>query len=121
LPTTNFPITDKLNGKNYYANLLLYEVAVKLRQMAVRSTKTKEQIYRDAFQCLTNGAIPDDIFEGYMNDTDGEGTSRLQWWCVDNMKGWCMDWNTGIGIIEAVEHLYKVALENGNLSIDAEK
>jgi hypothetical protein len=27
------------------------------------------------------------------------------------------DWCTGIGIIEAVEHLYQTALENGNLSI----
>jgi len=90
-------------------------------KMAIRSTKTKEQIYRDAFECLTNGKIPDDIFDAYMNDNDGEGTLRLQRWCVDNMKGWCVDWNTGIGIIEAVEHLYKVALENGNLSIDAEK
>jgi len=28
-------------------------------KMAIRSTKTKEQIYRDAFECLTNGKIPD--------------------------------------------------------------
>lgn len=89
--------------------------------MSNRSIKTKEQIYRDAFNCLTNGHIPDEILNGYLNDTNGEGTSRLQWWCVDNMKGWMMDWNTGIGIIEAVELMYKVALENGNLSLDAEQ
>ena len=36
------------------------------------------------------------------------------------MRGEIMDWCTGIGIIEAVEHLYKTALENGNLSIKNE-
>ena len=34
------------------------------------------------------------------------------------MRGEIMDWCTGIGIIESVEHLYKTALENGNLSIE---
>jgi hypothetical protein len=28
------------------------------------------------------------------------------------------DWGLGIGIIEAVEHLYETALENGNLSME---
>lgn len=84
----------------------------------MRSTKSKEQIFRDGFSCFVNGHIPDDIFNGYMNDADGEGVSRLQWWCVDNMRGEIMDWCTGIGIIEAVEHLYQTAYENGNLSED---
>jgi hypothetical protein len=86
----------------------------------MRSTKTKEQIFRDGFGLFTNGQIPNDMFNDYMNDEDGEATSRLQWWCVDNMRGEIMDWCTGIGIIEAVEHLYKTALENGNLSIENE-
>lgn len=47
MPTTNFPITDKLNGKNYYANLLLYEVAVKLRQMLVQ----RENVRRQSTSC----------------------------------------------------------------------
>ena len=81
----------------------------------MKSNKTKEQIYRISFGLFTNGHIPDEIFNGYMNDEDGEGTSRLQWWCVDNMRGDIMDWCTGIGIIEAVEHLYQCAKENGNL------
>ena len=86
-----------------------------------RSNKTKEQIFRDSFQLFTNGRIPDEIFNGYMNDTDGEGASRLQWWIVDNMRGEIIDWCTGIGIIEAVENLYKTALENGNLSEELTK
>lgn len=82
----------------------------------MRSTKTKEQIFRDGFSLFTNGQIPNEIFNNYMTDEDGEATSRLQWWCVDNMRGEIMDWCTGIGIIEAVEHLYKTALENGNFA-----
>ena len=86
----------------------------------MKSNKTKAQIYKDGFGLFTNGQIPTEIFNNYLNDEDGDATSRLQWWIVDNMRGEIMDWCTGIGIIEAVEHLYKVALENGNLSIENE-
>ena len=86
----------------------------------MRSTKTKEQIFRDGFGLLTNGQIPNDIFNGYMADEDGEGTFELQCWIVNNMRGEIMDWATGVGIIEAVELLYESALENGNLSIKDE-
>jgi hypothetical protein len=75
----------------------------------------KDKIFREAFGLFVNGQIPDDIFNGYMNDQDGEGASRLQWWIVDNMRGEISDWCTGIGIIEAVEHLCQVALSNGNI------
>jgi len=86
----------------------------------MKSNKTKAKIYKDGFGLFTNGQIPTEIFNNYLNDEDGDATSRLQWWIVDNMRGEIMDWCTGIGIIEAVEHLYKVALENGNLSIENE-
>ncbi len=86
--------------------------------MSNRSKKTKEQIYREAFACMTVGTIPDNIMNGYLNDTDGTGAFKLQRWCVDNMNPGIIDWCTGIGIIEAVELLYAVAMENGNLSID---
>jgi hypothetical protein len=82
----------------------------------MRSTKTKEKIFRESFSLLTNGWIPDEIFNAYMNDKDGDGTIKMQEWCVDNMRGEIMDWSTGLGIIEAVESLYQCALENGNLS-----
>ncbi len=78
----------------------------------MRSRKTKEQIFKDGFSLFTNGQIPSDIFNAYMSDED---TFKLQCWVVNNMRGEIMDWCTGIGIIEAVEHLYTTALENGNL------
>jgi hypothetical protein len=83
--------------------------------MSTRSNKTKEQILRDGFSLMTNGRIPNDIFKGYMKDKDGQGTSRLQFWVLANMKNEICDWCTAIGIIESVEHLYEAALENGNL------
>jgi hypothetical protein len=70
----------------------------------MRSKKTKEQIFRDGFSLFVNSTIPDDIFNGYMNDDNGEGTSNLQVWIINNMKKEILDWSTGIGIIEAVEH-----------------
>jgi hypothetical protein len=84
----------------------------------MRSTKTKEQIFRDGFRLFTSGQIPNDMFNAYMSDEDGETTFELQSWIVNNMRGEIMDWCTAIGIIEAVEHLYETAFENGNLSIE---
>jgi hypothetical protein len=86
----------------------------------MRSTKTKEQIFRDGFGLFTNGQIPDDILNNYLIDEDGEATFELQCWINNNVRGEVMDWITGIGIIEAVELLYESALENGNLSIKDE-
>ena len=83
----------------------------------MRSTKTKEQIYREGFRLFTNGQIPDVIFNSYVNDQNDDATSELQNWCLNNMKDSISDWCTGIGIIEAVEDLYNTALENGNLCI----
>lgn len=88
--------------------------------MAIKSNKTKEQVYRETFALFTNGHIPDEIFNAFMNDEYGEGASRMQFWCVDNMRGEIMDWCTGIGIIEAVEHLYQCAVENGNFKTQSE-
>jgi hypothetical protein len=85
----------------------------------MRSRKTKEQIFRDGFGLFINTQIPNDIFNAYMNDEDGEATFELQYWIVNNMRTEIIDWCTAIGIIEAVEHLYKTALENGNLCAEA--
>lgn len=82
----------------------------------IRSKKTKEQIFRDGFAMFVNRYIPDYLFNNYITDEDGEGTSKLQEWIINNMREDIMDWCTGIGIIEAVEHLFQVALSNGNLS-----
>lgn len=88
----------------------------------MRSTKTKEQIYRQCFSLFTKGEIPNEILYNYMNDSgDGYGTLTLQLWIIDNMKNDLSDWCTGIGVIEAVKHLYKTAYENGNLDKPAIK
>lgn len=81
----------------------------------MRSSKTKEEIYLDAFALFVTKPIPSELFNSYMSDEDGEATFELQRWIVNNMKTEIIDWCTGIGIIESVEHLYKVAEENGNI------
>ena len=81
----------------------------------MNTKKNKNQIFRDSFSLFVNKKIPDSIFDGYMNDKDGEATSLLQFWIIDNMKSEIIDWATGIGVIEAVELLYKSAFENGNV------
>ena len=82
----------------------------------VRSNKTKEEIFRDGFTLFVNKPLPDKLLINYLNDENGLATSSLQMWLVDNMKTELIDWCTGIGIIEAVEHLYEAALENGNIN-----
>lgn len=82
----------------------------------MRSNKTKEKVFRDSFSLFANGYIPNDILNNYLNDEDGESTAILQEWILTNMRGEISDWCTAIGIIEAVEHLYETALENGNIN-----
>ena len=82
------------------------------RKRNMKELKDREEILRSAFGLLTNGRIPDNIFIPYLNGSDEGG---LQYWCVENMRGELMDWCTGIGIIEAVELMYNVAIENGNI------
>lgn len=74
----------------------------------------KNEILKDAFGLFINDTIPDEIFYGYIDDKDGNGSFELQCWIVNHMKDEISDWCTGIGIIDAVELLYKTALENGN-------
>lgn len=82
----------------------------------MRSNKTKEQILRDGFTLFVNKPVPDELLINYINDKYGESTAKLQCWLLDNMRTEITDWCTGIGIIEAVEHLYQTALENGNIN-----
>ncbi len=85
----------------------------------MRSKKSKVQIYLDGFSLFLKESIPDDLFINYTNDRDGSATYELQLWVVNHMKDEIADWCTGIGIIESVEHLYEVALENGNLKLES--
>ena len=84
----------------------------------MRSTKTKEQIFTNSLSLFVDEPIPNELLQNYLNDTTGDYTSDLQGWIVFHMKDEISDWCTGIGIIEAVKHLYNTALENGNLSLD---
>lgn len=82
----------------------------------MESNKTKHQIYMDGFRLFVDKPIPTELLTNYMSDADGEATSEFQFWLIDNMRKSILDWCTGIGIIETVEHLYQTALENGNVN-----
>lgn len=77
--------------------------------------KTKKQYYQDVFGLLVNGKIPDKILDDYINDIGDDNYSPLANFVVNNIRGEIMDWSTGIGIIEAVEHIYNEAVSNGNI------
>lgn len=71
--------------------------------------KTKRQILADGFALFAVPAIPNNILDGYLTDTDGQGVKILQNWLTENRKVSIKDWCTAISIIEVVEHLYQVA------------
>lgn len=72
---------------------------------------TRADALKDVIQLFTNGSIPSDILKGYLEDETGEGSMLMQSWIINNMRGEILGWCTGIGIIEAAEHLYETALE----------
>lgn len=78
-------------------------------------SKTKLQIYRDAFGLFCTRPITNDMILNFINDVDGAGTYCIQEWITNNMKPSIEDWATAIGIIESVEHMYNSALSNANI------
>jgi len=72
---------------------------------------------KDIFNLFLNKEVPDDIFEGYLRD-DEDCYLKLQDFIGENMKKEMLSWSTTIGILEASEHLYKCAVENGNIKPD---
>lgn len=52
----------------------------------MKSNKTKEQIYKETFDVFTKKEVPLKMLRAYMNDEDGQATSDLQCWIVNNMK-----------------------------------
>jgi hypothetical protein len=93
---------------------LRYLLHRKPNQMPI-SHKNKREIIRESIELFVNASIPDSILDDYFLDKTGEAQMKLQYWVLFNLKGH-LDWCTGIGVIESAELLYKVALENGNIS-----
>lgn len=81
----------------------------------MKSTKTKEQVYRESFNLFTAVPVPEDLLSSYLVDEYGEASLELQSWIVNNLRKEISDWATGIGVIEAVDLLYNSAVENGTI------
>ncbi len=83
-----------------------------------RSVVIGSNVRKDVFELFLQKPVPEDIFNNYVTDKNGEGLLILQDFCINNMKREILNWCTGIGIIEACEYLYRCAVENGNIKID---
>jgi hypothetical protein len=87
--------------------------------MKVKSVK---QCLEEGFSLFVDKEIPKNIFLDYYEDKDGEGTYNIQEWIINNLKDHIAEWCTGIGVIEAVEHIVITAYENGSIQLsEAEK
>lgn len=77
-----------------------------------------QELIKSTFRLFLTKEIPQELFDNYINDSfgtlDGDGFSKLQDFVADNLKKE-IKWSTAIGIIEAVEHIYKEAISNGNI------
>jgi hypothetical protein len=86
----------------------------------MKSEKTKAEIFKEAIELFITEEVHNGLLINYLDaqedkDDEGDATFHLQAMIVNFMKPEILDWCTGIGIIEAVNHLYNTALENGNL------
>lgn len=80
-------------------------------------TKSVEEYLKEGFALFVDKEIPKNIFEEYYNDNKGEGIYNIQEWIINNLKDHIAEWCTGIGVIEAVEHIVRTAYENGNIQL----
>lgn len=80
--------------------------------------KTKFEIYKSAFGLFLNENVPDSMLHQYLDNIQyPDYHIEIQNYIIDNMKKEILDWNTGIGIIDAVDSMYDEAVSNGNVKI----
>ncbi len=78
---------------------------------------TKVKVYTDFLKLVVNYPFPENLIENYLSGSD-EGFSNLQGYISSNMNGGIYEWATSLGIIEAADHMFECALENGNITED---
>lgn len=88
---------------------------------------TKMVVYREEFKKLLsiflkeNTVIPEDYLTDWFGLSDegkyvGTYHGELQTFVVDNLRDPKNPVITGIGILEAIEHILRTARENGNIN-----
>lgn len=73
-------------------------------------------VYNSAFKLFLNKEVPYRMLVDYIEHPYDEQANRLQDFIGVNMKSELLVWSTAIGIMDAVDILYKEALNNGNLN-----
>lgn len=74
-----------------------------------------EHPFREAIKLLAGGVEPPDYVQGYgekPEDVEAGKSMDLQGWMREHCP---LEWSTGIGLIEAAEHIVKEAVANANI------
>lgn len=78
-----------------------------------------EHPLREALRVTCGGEEPPQFVRGYTVKTlTDEQVMELQDWCSVNCKP---EWGTGIGALEAAEHIVEMAVENANIPPDPDE
>ncbi len=89
----------------------------------MRIMEKKLEIYRNLFGAFLKKFPSEELLVRYFNNSeigdkyDDDGCLVMQDFVVNNLKPE-FNWSTGIGIIEAVEHIVEEAFANGNIKRD---
>ena len=75
----------------------------------------KINIYASAFKIFLNEDVPYEILLAYVNHPFDEQAAVLQDFIGMHLKEELLGWSTAIGVMDAVDVLYKEAYNNGNL------
>jgi hypothetical protein len=75
-----------------------------------------ESPFRDAIKLISGGIEPPDFVRGYScADLTEDEYQELTTWLLDDGLPEVCSWTTGIGLIEAAEHIVNEAVSNGNI------
>jgi len=75
----------------------------------------KVKYYKQLFKLFLKKVPPTKLIEKYVNKTySREEFFEFQDFCSSNTK---IEWVTGLSIIEAVERIYKDAIDNDNIQL----
>ncbi len=76
--------------------------------------KRIENPYFDVLKSITGDNNPPEFCKGIFNTSElsDDNYENLQEWCLNNSN---LEWSTGIGFLEAADHIVEEAVSNGNI------
>lgn len=83
----------------------------------IKVKDNKIHCFKTLYSLLLDKMPPEDLMQIYFDDIfdkhDGEGSEKMQEFIVNNLKP-SIKWSTGIGTMEAIEHMVDEAIANDN-------